>query len=90
MAKPSDREYALHRKIRDLEEQNRKKDLEIDHLKKKVEKLENKDTQYKPVKGKKVERGCPTCGSAIKATKLPFGTLRICSDGCGWREVEHD
>lgn len=90
MGRPSDREYALNRKIRELEEQIRKKDLEIEQLKKKVEKLERKDIQYKPVKGNKIEKGCPTCGAGIKSTTLPFGVLRICSDGCGWREVEHD
>lgn len=87
MGRPSDREYALHRKIRELEEQNRKKDLEIEQLKKKLEK---EPKPYTP-KGKQIkEKGCPTCGASIKTTELPFGKLRICADACGWREVEHD
>lgn len=89
MARPSDREYALHRKIKELEEQVRKKDLEIEQLKKKLDKLETKE--FKPVKGKKKqEKGCPNCGAAIKVTSLPFGKLNLCSDACGWRETKHE
>ena len=87
MARPSDKEFKLFRKIKELEEQNKKKDLEIEQLKKKLDKLETKE--FKPVKGKKQEKGCPTCGSSIKTTDLPFGKLYICSEGCGWREVKH-
>jgi hypothetical protein len=88
MAKPSDREFALHRKIRELEEQNRQKDLEIAQLKKKLER--NEPTEYKPRKGKKAVRACPHCEAEIKVTDLPFGKLEICSKACGWRAVKRD
>lgn len=33
---------------------------------------------------------CPTCGNDITTSKLPFGKLRICAVGCGWRDVVRD
>lgn len=85
MAKPSDREFALHRKIRELEEQNRKKDLEIEQLKKKLEKEPKLH-----VKNKNKEKACPNCGANVKVTNLPFGKLELCTGQCGWREVKKD
>lgn len=90
MARPSDREYQLKRKVKELEEQNHKLETEVTQLRKKIEKLEKKDEEYKPKPGKKIERVCPSCGKSIKDTVLPFGRLVLCSDGCGWREVKHD
>lgn len=87
MGRPSDREYALHRKIRELEEQNRKKDLEIQQLKKKLEK--GQPIFVAKGKQKNKEKGCPTCGAAISTTDLPFGKLYICKEACGWRRVEN-
>lgn len=91
MAKPSDKEYSLYRKIKEIEDQNRKKDELIAQLKKKLDKAEAKDIEYKPVSGKKkIENGCPTCGASVKDTILPFGKLKICLAGCGWRSVIKD
>jgi tRNA G26 N,N-dimethylase Trm1 len=39
---------------------------------------------------KKKENTCPTCGSEIKSSVLPFGKLIICTSGCGWRSVERN
>lgn len=89
MARPSDKEYKLFQKIRELEEQNNKKDNEIAQLKKKIDKLEKSDPEYKPKKKElKSAGGCPVCQAEIKVTDLPFGKLRICSKACGWRLVE--
>lgn len=88
MGKPSDREYKLMHKIRELEEQNRKLESEIIQLKKKLEK-QNINEPKKYNKAKK-ESSCPECGADIKVTSLPFGKLSLCSAGCGWREMKHD
>ena len=68
----------LFQKIRELEQQNEKKDNEIAQLKKKIEKLEKSDPEYKPKKKEvKSAGGCPTCQAEVKVTDLPFGKLRI-------------
>lgn len=92
MARPSDREFALKRKIKELEDQNEKKDVEIQILKKKIEKLEKSDPEYVPKSKKQVKSpgGCPVCQATLKVTDLPFGKLRICSAACGWKAVDKD
>jgi FKBP-type peptidyl-prolyl cis-trans isomerase len=89
MGKPSDREYKLMHKIRDLEEQNRKLETEIVQLKKKLEKQNANEPKKYNAKAKK-DNGCPTCGADVQVTVLPFGRLKICKAACGWREVVHD
>lgn len=88
MARPSDKDYKLLRKIRELEEQVEKLKKEIVQLEKRLEKEQPKVVKSKVTK--KVDGGCPTCEAPIKVTDLPFGKLRICTAGCGWREVKHD
>ncbi len=91
MARPSDREFSLKRKIKELEDQNEKKDVEIQQLKKKIDKLEKSDPEYKPkAKHVKAAGGCPVCSSVIKVIELPHSKLRICSAACGWRKVDND
>ena len=85
MARPSDKEYVLIRKIRDLEQKIRNLENENAELKKKQNKLEQSQ-EVKPKKSK--EQCCPSCGSTIKSSVLPFGTLQICAEGCGWRNVK--
>ena len=92
MARPSDSEYKLRHKIKELEEVVNKLRVENEILKKKIEKLEKSDPEYKP-KSKhspKAAGGCPVCSSVIKVTDLPFGKLRICSAACGWRKVDNN
>lgn len=86
MARPSDREYALHRKMRDLEEQCRNKDAEIEVLKKRISKLEGSETKVK--KAKSGKPACPSCGAEVKDTALPFGRLILCAKACGYRETK--
>ena len=86
MTRPSDKEFKLLRKIRELEELVNKLKIENEILKKKLE----KDEPTKQKKQVKNQGGCPSCDSPIKVTELPFGKLRICSAGCGWRKVDHD
>ena len=89
MTRPSDREYQLKRKVKDLDEKNNQLEIEIKRLNKQLEKLKEPEAEHKSKKKHKiVERGCPSCGAAIKSTVLPFGKLEICSSGCGWREVK--
>lgn len=87
MAKPSDREFILQRKIRELEEKNRQ-------LEQKVAQLEKKKEREEPVKDKKKPKPlssgeCPDCGSPITVTELPFGKLQLCGKACGWRLVKN-
>lgn len=86
MARPSDKEYALQRKIKDLEAKVHQQDQEIARLKKQLEKSEPLENRKKsPIK---IEKGCPDCEAPIKESPLPHATLRLCSKACGWREVK--
>jgi rubrerythrin len=52
------------------------------------EKKEQKAVQEKiKIKSKEAEACCPSCGNSIKVSPLPFGKLRTCVSGCGWRDV---
>ena len=81
MARPSDTEFKLRRQIKDLESRNKQLELELSQLRKKLEK-------EVPVKKKAAVNDCPDCGSVIKSSELPFGTLHICGASCGYREVK--
>lgn len=86
MARPSDKEFKLSRKIRELEEQNEKLKKEIIQLEKKLEKEQvHVVKKFKEVKAH--QGGCPLCAAPMKVTDLPFGKLKICTAACGWRLV---
>jgi DNA repair exonuclease SbcCD ATPase subunit len=88
MARPSDREFALHRKIKDLEDNNRKLEVEIAKLKKQIDKEEKKENLTQPKKPAKVIlKPCPDCGKEVKITDLPHAVMELCSAGCGYRNV---
>lgn len=55
-----------------------------------IEARERKEAREAKIKIKSTEEPCPTCGNPIKSSRLPFGHLRTCSVGCGWREVTKD
>jgi hypothetical protein len=85
LSRPSDTEYKLRRQIKDLEDKNLRLEQEIAQLKKKLER------ELPPVEKKKkkgTEPECPLCGAAVKSTALPFGTLQLCSAGCGYRHTK--
>lgn len=84
MARPSDREYALKRRVKDLEEQNEKLEKEIKTLRKQAE----KEILPNPKKVKVVLKPCPDCGAEIKVTELPHAKMSLCSAACGYRKVE--
>jgi predicted nuclease with TOPRIM domain len=89
MAKPSDREYALQRKIKDLEAKNAQLEERLSQLNKKIEKMELSEVSPKAKKKAPIkEQVCPTCEASIKVSELPFGQMKLCSAGCGWREVK--
>ena len=87
MARPSDGEFALKRKIKELEEQLSKKEDEIRVLKKKIEKSSEEPKKKKALHEIR-DNGCPSCGAELKETPLPFGKLVLCSKGCGHRETK--
>jgi DNA repair exonuclease SbcCD ATPase subunit len=90
MARPSDREFALHRKIKDLEENNRKLEVEIAKLRKQIDKAEasaNKDLTVPKKLAKLVSKPCPLCGAELKVTDLPHAVMELCSAACGHRTV---
>lgn len=87
MSKLSDREYALTRKIKDLEHKNYLLKQEIAQLSKKLDKVEVEEP--KKVKSNKPHvLTCPKCSAIVNITELPFGKLHLCSSGCGYREVK--
>lgn len=90
MARPSDREFALKRKIKELEDLCRTKDSQIEVLKKKIDKLEKSSDDYKPKKKVVRFEDCPECGAMLKFSDLPFGRLILCSKACGYRETKRN
>jgi hypothetical protein len=86
--KPSDKEFKLYRKIKDLEEQNEKLKNQVIQLEKRLEKEQTPIVKKKGKEIKKHENACPLCEAPMKITDLPFGKLKICSAACGWKKVE--
>jgi sugar-specific transcriptional regulator TrmB len=86
MARPSDTEYALRRKVKDLEDQLKVKDNKIKELEKKLDKLQSPEVEFKKTK-KPVINACPDCGLEISITDLPHGIMQLCKAGCGFRRV---
>lgn len=88
MARPSDREFQLKRKVKELEEQNGRLEVENSKLRKQIEKSEPpKEGKKKSVKV--INKPCPDCGAEIKTTELPHANMYLCSAGCGYREVRN-
>jgi len=85
MARPSDREFQLKRKVLELEEQNGRLEVEIKKLKQQLEK--DKPKEYIKKAGKAVQKPCPDCGAEVKSTDLPHAVMELCSGGCGYRLV---
>lgn len=56
-----------------------------------VEKVIQSVRQEKTMTEIKNDNVCPQCSEGeIKSNRLPFGTLRICSAACGFKEVIKD
>lgn len=87
MARPSDREFQLGRKIKDLEEQNRRLEIEVAKLKKQIEKSEEKGLTKPKKAAKLVNKPCPDCGAELKVTDLPHAVMELCSAACTYRNV---
>ena len=87
MARPSDREFVLKRKISDLEQQISKLEEENKRLKKQLDKEEKKDLTVPKKLAKLVAKPCPSCGAEIKVTDLPHAVMELCSAACGHRSV---
>jgi DNA repair exonuclease SbcCD ATPase subunit len=87
MARQSDREFSLKRKIKDLEQQNEKLELELAKLKKQINKSEESLTEKKKP-GKVANKPCPDCGAELKTTDLPHAVMELCSAGCSYRNVK--
>jgi regulator of replication initiation timing len=86
MSRPSDREFALKRKIKDLEEQNGRMEVEIRNLKKQIDKSTPEENKFSK-KTKVIDHPCPDCGAATKTLTLPTALLDVCSKACGWKKV---
>jgi len=52
-----------------------------------IDKFQKHSEEKNEIKKEKGKSGCPKCGAEIKNSVLPFGSLRICLEQCGWREV---
>jgi regulator of replication initiation timing len=86
MPRPNDREFALKRKIKDLEEQNGRMEVEIRNLKKQIDR--STPEEEKIAKKKKViDHPCPDCGAATKTITLPNALLDVCVKVCGWKKI---
>lgn len=89
MARPSDREFQLKRKIKELEEINSQLEIQVANLKKQIDKLSYGNDEKKKEKPKLVaKKACPNCEGELKYTELPHGTLVLCSKACGYRNME--
>jgi DNA-directed RNA polymerase subunit RPC12/RpoP len=86
MAKPSDREFALKRQIKDLESQVFKLEEELRIFKKRRTKTIDGDP-VKPAK-KSDALACPDCGAKLLITEMPHATLNLCTAKCGYRQVK--
>jgi DNA-directed RNA polymerase subunit RPC12/RpoP len=88
MAKPSDREFALKRQIKDLESQVFKLEEELRIFKKR----RTKAIEGEPTKSaKKISDAavvCPDCGAKLLITEMPHATLNLCTAKCGYRQVK--
>ena len=88
MARPSDREFALKRKISDLEQQISKLEDENKRLKKQLDKSPMEKSLTAPKKAAKlINKPCPDCGAELKLTDLPHAVMELCSAACGHRNV---
>jgi hypothetical protein len=91
MAKPSDREFELRRRIKDLEETNGRLEDQVVKLKRSLAKITNSESTEGRKKTKKIatsiQKPCPDCGAEIKSMDLPHSILDLCSKMCGHRNV---
>lgn len=89
LARPSDREFGLKKRVQELEDENKLLKLELQKVKKFYEKTQAKtENDSKPKKAIKKQINCPECEAVVKVTDLPHGTLLLCSAACGYREVK--
>ncbi len=79
-------EYELERQIKDLKQEVSKL-KKILRAKEKKEVKEDVTVEVKKVKKQVVDKPCPKCGSKIKSSPLPMGTLELCEAACGFRLV---
>jgi len=89
MARPSDKEYALFRQIKELKEQILKLETENSKLKKQIEKEAPKDEYTKKKILKAIQKPCPDCGAEVKTTDLPHAKMDLCGAQCGYRNVRN-
>lgn len=73
-------EYELERQIKDLQQ-------EISKLKRMLKESDTKKNKEIVVKKVPIKKECPKCGSFIKSSTLPIGTLELCESACGYRNV---
>lgn len=89
LARPSDREFGLKKRLQELEDENKLLKLELQKVKKLYEKNQVKtENEPKLKKAIKKQINCPECEAPVKLTDLPHGTLLLCSAACGFREVK--
>ena len=86
MSRPSDREFALKRKVSDLEARNKILEMEVARLKKQLEKTAEPETKSGKRKAPS-KKECPDCGAEVKQTSLAHGVLELCAAACGYRTV---
>jgi len=75
-------EYQLEREIKDLKQ-------EISKLKKLLKEKEKDGNIEKPKAIKKtiLKKECPNCKCGIKTVPSPIGSIELCENACGYRNV---
>lgn len=80
-------EYELERQVKDLKQEVSKLKKILREKEKKEVKQEDDVIEVKKVKKPIIDKACPKCGSKIKSSIIPIGTLELCESACGYRFV---
>jgi hypothetical protein len=81
MARSNDKEYALRRRVKELEDK-------IKVLEGELKTFKEPPKRGRPKKEVIEKNGCPQCGASLSQLDMKHATLELCSKGCGYRTVK--